>query len=238
MILLKLITAALFTVILGLSLVTPSHANEKNNGTGGGIGGTGLTQSTGDLMLNMSNSGTIPCDKKLNIGKVVTAQGATIRYKKDQLICEKIELNLQKNEYIAIEMQDGVMLTIVGPADIAIGVNEDTASQQKYTLSLISGKFRFARKVAEQTAILAKTANSIVEISGLDAEIALKPTTDTKYSTYLRSYSGVSWLSIGNKKVAVPMGYMGFSNENVETPVLETRKDVGQLGSRMPIVTY
>lgn len=236
MILLKLLTAALLTVMLGLGLATPSHANDKNNGAGGGgIGGTGLTQSTSDMMLNMSNSATIPCDKKLSLGKIVFAQGSAIRYKKDELICENFELTLQKNEYLAAQMQDGAALTISGPAAIAIETKEEGANSQKYSLKLISGKIRLTKTEMNSRATLVKTANSIIEISGLDTEIILKPTTDTKYSTYVRSYSGASWLSLGNKKVAVPMGYMGFSNENAENPIVEVRKDTGQLGSRTPL---
>ena len=78
------------------------------------------------------------------------------------------------------------------------------------------------------------TGNSSVELSGQEAEIILKPTTEVKYVTYVRSYAGASWVSLGNKKIAIPMGYIGFSNENLENPVIEVRKDTGQLGERIP----
>ncbi|OZA78627.1 hypothetical protein, partial [Polynucleobacter sp. 39-46-10] len=78
------------------------------------------------------------------------------------------------------------------------------------------------------------TGNSAIELSGPDAEIILKPTTDVKYVTYVRSYVGASWISLGNKKVVIPMGYIGFSNENPENPIIEVRKDTGQLGARIP----
>jgi hypothetical protein len=237
MILTKLLTVALLATVLALGIATQSFGNDKNGGTGGGIGGTGYTQTNSDLLVNMSNVAAVPCDKKSSIGSIAIAQGASIKYKQHELICEGFQIKTQKDEYLVVELQDGVKISISGSAELVFQPNEDVTNLQNPVLKLTNGKIRVTRKEVggNSTAILLKTANSTIEVAGLDAEIILKPTTDTKYSTYVRSYSGVSWLSIENKKVAVPMGYMGFSNENTEHPITEVRKDTGQLGARIPI---
>jgi hypothetical protein len=241
MILTKLLTVALLVTVLALGVATQSFGNEKNSGaggsTGGGIGGTGYTQTNSDLLVNMSNVAAVPCDKKSSIGSIAIAQGSSIKYKQHELICEGFQIKTQKDEYVVVELQDGVKISISGSAELVFQPNEDVTNLQNPVLKLTNGKIRVTRKEvgANSTAILLKTANSTIEVAGLDAEIILKPTTDTKYSTYVRSYSGVSWLSIENKRVAVPMGYMGFSNENTEHPITEVRKDTGQLGARIPI---
>lgn len=234
MILLKFLTAALLTTILVLGLATQSHGNENSNGTGGGIGGTGISQINSNRMVNMSNSGELSCDGKLSIGTIAIAQGPSVKYKSGELLCEGVDLNIQKNEYVVVELQNRIKVLIAGPAELLFQSNKDAANGQKYVLKLLIGRVRVTRSEMGPDPMLIQTTNSTIELSGFDAEVILKPTSDGKHSTYVRSYSGASWLSLGSKKVAIPMGYMGFSNEDIGNPIVEVKKDAGELGSRTP----
>ncbi len=237
MILTKLLVIALLTTLLGLGIASKSYGNEKNTGTGGGIGGTGNTQTNSDLLVNMTNIATAPCDKKNSIGSIATAQGSAVKFKPQQLVCEGFEIKTEKDEFLAADLIGGIKLYIPSNSDLVIApAQTETAKLDNQSIRLSKGKIRVQRKdlQAGTKALNILTGNSVIELSGTDAEIILKPTTDIKYATYVRSYAGASWISLGNKKVVIPMGYIGFSNENPENPIIEVRKDTGQLGARIP----
>lgn len=237
MILTKLLVITLLTTLLGLGIASESYGNEKNTSTGGGIGGTGNTQTNSDLLVNMTNIATAPCDKKSSIGSIATAQGSTVKFKPKQLICEGFEIKTEKDEFLVVDLIGGVKLYIPSNSDLIIApAKTETAKMENQSIHLSKGKIRVQRKDldAGTKALNVVTGNSVIELSGVDAEIILKPTTDVKYVTYARSYAGASWISLGNKKAVIPMGYIGFSNENLENPIIEVRKDTGQLGARIP----
>ena len=237
MILTKLLAIALLTTLLGLGIAGKSYGNEKNTGTGGGIGGTGNTQTNSDLLVNMTNIATAPCDKKNSIGSIATAQGSAAKFKPQQLICEGFEIKTEKDEFLTLDLIGGVKLYIPGNSDLVIAPAKiEAVKMENQSIGLSKGKIRVQRKDLDVGLknLNIVTGNSVIELSGIDTEIILKPTTDVKYVTYVRSYAGASWISLGNKKVVIPMGYIGFSNENPENPIIEIRKDTGQLGARIP----
>ncbi|OYY20571.1 MAG: hypothetical protein B7Y67_05175 [Polynucleobacter sp. 35-46-11] len=237
MILTKLLVIALLTTLLGLGIASKSYGNEKNTGTGGGIGGTGNTETNIDLLVNMTNIATVPCDKKNSIGSIATAQGSAIKFKPQQLICEGFEIKTEKDEFLTVDLIGGAKLYIPSNSDLVIApAQTEVAKLENTSIRLSKGKIRVQIKDFEagSKTLNIVTGNSAIELSGPDAEIILKPTTDVKYVTYVRSYVGASWISLGNKKVVIPMGYIGFSNENPENPIIEVRKDTGQLGARIP----
>lgn len=237
MILAKFLALTLLTTLLGLAIANKSYGNEKNTGTGGGIGGTGNTQTNSDLLVNMTNIATMPCDKNNSVGSIATAQGSGIKFKPQQLICEGFEVKNEKDAFLTVDLIGGAKLYIPGNTDLVIAPSQTGAAKLENTsIRLSKGKIRVHRKSIEarSKALIIITGNSVIELPGSDAEIILKPTTDVKYATYVRSYEGASWISLGNKKVVIPMGYIGFSNENPENPIIEVRKDTGQLGARVP----
>ena len=237
MILTKFLAIALLTTILLLGIASKSYGNEKNNGTGGGIGGTGNAETSNDLLVNMTNIASMPCDKKNSIGSIALAHGSAIKFKPQQLICEGQEIKTEKDEFLKIDLTDGLNIYVPSSTNLIISPSSsEDAKTGNNLIRLNKGKIRIIRKefASDSKSLNIMTGNSYVELSGQEAEIILKPTTEVKYVTYVRSYAGASWVSLGNKKIAIPMGYIGFSNENLENPVIEVRKDTGQLGERIP----
>lgn len=220
-----------------LGVVSKSYGNEKNNGAGGGIGGTGHTQAPNDLLVNMANVAPLTCDKKNNIGSIALAHGSAIKFKPQQILCEGQEIKTEKDEFLKIDLIGGINIYVPGNTDLVIApASSEDAKSENNLIRLNKGKIRVFRKefASESRSLSIIAGNSLVELSGQEVEIILKPTTEVKHVTYVRSYAGASWVSLGKKKVVIPMGYIGFSNDNLENPIVEVRKDMGQLGERIP----
>lgn len=107
MILTKFLAITLLTTVLALGIASNGYGNEKNTGTGGGIGGTGNTQTNNDFLVNMTNLAAMPCDKKNSVGSIAAAQGSTVKFKSQQLICEGFEIRTEKDEFLTIDLNGG-----------------------------------------------------------------------------------------------------------------------------------
>lgn len=239
MTLFRLLAITPLIAVLSLGPASQSFGNEKNNGTGGGIGGTGHEQTMGDLLLKMNDIGVIPCEQESSIGSIEVAQGPSIKNKQGDLICDGFEIKTAKDEFVSASLKVGITLQIPGGTTLSIrGAQGEpsNANANALTIQLVSGKIRIIKNDfgKEANSLQINTLHSNIDLSGLDAEVILKPESDNKYMTYVRSYAGASWLSIGNKKLVIPMGYIGISNEDLENPFIEVKKDAGQLGLRTP----
>ena len=206
--------------------------------TGGGIGGTG--HEFNYPMTTMSSDERSNCSHDQIVGTVTQIKTKSLKLNQNQPLCMGEVIRTAEDDYLAIQLTDGPLITLLGKAELILPIQTNSSSDKPSTsIVLKTGKMRIQTKsLILPTQISVTTPIAVVNFSDADLEIASTPTKaserNSKPELSVRSYKGEAQLSNINEVLDIPKGYVGTA-KNIEGQFfLRLEKDEGKLGPRIP----